>query len=68
MTPKPTNLDRIISALEGLTRAEVLQLRDIIDTFLSEGYLNTVSPGYLEYKFVTRGVKRFGPTAIAGHG
>jgi len=31
-----SDLDRFISALEGLTRTEVLKLRDIINTYLSE--------------------------------
>ena len=39
MTHKMGDLDRVISTLEGLTRAELVRLRTVIDTYLAEGCL-----------------------------
>jgi hypothetical protein len=62
MTNETSDLNRAISAIEGLSRADLVKLQDVIETLLIEGYLDTDPTGYVEYKFITRpNGKQYGP-------
>ena len=61
MVNKTAQMQAAISALDGLTRSEFEQLRGLIDILLSEGYLDTEPTGHIEYKFIRRGDKQYGP-------
>ncbi|MCD4685956.1 MAG: hypothetical protein K8S97_08470 [Anaerolineae bacterium] len=61
MVSRTKRMQAAIAALQGLTRAELEQLRGVLSTLLSEGYLDTEPPGYIELKYITRNGKRYGP-------
>lgn len=52
---------RAVTALSGLSRAELEALRGVIDTLLSEGYIDAGPDGYIEEKYIRRGDKTYGP-------
>lgn len=59
---KTPRLKKAITAIEGLSRAELANLQPLIDTLLSKGYLDIEPTGTIEYKFITKpNGKRYGP-------
>ena len=55
-------LQTAIDALSTLSRAELVQVRAVINGLLTAGYLDdNAGVGHIEYKFITRNGKRFGP-------
>jgi len=52
---------KALEAVAALRREDLERLRGVIDTLLSEGYLDAGPAGHVEMKYITRDGKRYGP-------
>ena len=55
----PSSYDRITQLVSTLSLAELKRLQQLVNTLVDDGYMPAA--GHLEYRFVTRSGKRYGP-------
>ena len=55
----PNTYEQTLRLVSLLSRADLKRLKEVVDRALEEGYMP--AQGHLDYRFITRGGKRYGP-------